>query len=66
MRWRLGPRPLERQVLAHDELEGADEPGLDGRHTHLAVPLHAVTIAHREERLVDLDGQKKMLWGERR
>src|SRR5206468_127433 len=61
---RLGPRPLEAQIVAHAQLEGADQPGLDGRHAHLAVALRAMAVADREQRAVDLDWQVERAAGD--
>ena len=50
VRGRLGARPAQMHVLAHDELERADQRGLERRDNHLAVTLRRVSIADLELR----------------
>src|ERR1700722_5291993 len=46
----LGARGRELHVLAQMEFEGAGEGRLDRRQANLAVALHAVAVAGREQR----------------
>ena len=47
---RFPARPLQVHVLAHDELERADQRSLHGRDVHFAVALARVAVAHFEQR----------------
>ena len=50
MRRRLGARPFEMHVLAHDELKYARKRGFHGRDIHFAVAHSGVAVAHLEQR----------------
>jgi hypothetical protein len=51
----FGARPCELQVLAHDELEPAAQPGLDGREIDFALALGGMGVADREQRTGCID-----------
>jgi hypothetical protein len=46
---RFGARPRELDVLAHDELESAAQPGLDGGEIDFALSLGSMGIADGEQ-----------------
>ena len=50
VRGRFGARPLQVQVLAHDELKRADERSFESGDVHFAVALAGVAVADFKER----------------
>src|SRR5580704_6648986 len=50
VRGRFGARPLQVQVLAHDELKRADERSFERGDVHFAVALSGVAVADFKER----------------
>ena len=57
VRGRFSHGPFQPHVVAHREAKGSGQPSLDRRDTDLAVALHAMTVADREQRAVDEDRQ---------
>jgi hypothetical protein len=52
------------EVVADMQFEGPDQPGLDRGDADFAVALHAVAIADREQRAIDVDRQIKRAAGD--
>jgi hypothetical protein len=50
-------RVIEREVLAHVDLERAGERGLDRGHAHLAIALRRMAVADRESAAFIVNGQ---------